>query len=76
MYKGMLVYIDDLLIYTETMAEHVKLVRVGLKKLRAAQLCAKLSKCEFHQSKIQYLGYHISHEGIEMDPEKVKVVLE
>lgn len=36
----------------------------------------KLSNCAFHQSKIVYLGYRISHEGIEMDPKKVKAVLE
>lgn len=41
-----------------------------------AKLYAKLYKCEFYQSKIDYLGYRISHEGIEMDPEKVQAVLE
>lgn len=50
--KVVLVYMKDILIYTETMAEHVKLVKVVLKKLRDAQLYAKLSKCKFHQSKI------------------------
>lgn len=52
----------------------MKLVRAVLKKLRDAQLYAKLSKCEFHHSKIDYLGCCISHEGIEMDPEKVQAV--
>lgn len=47
-----------------------------LQKLQAAKLYAKLSKCEFHQSKIDYLGYCISHERIEMDPEKVRTVLD
>lgn len=49
-------------------------MRVVLRKLQAAKLYAKLSKCEFHQSKIDYLGYHILHDGIEMDPEKVRAV--
>lgn len=71
LYKGMLVYLNDTLIYMETMAEHVKLVKSGTQR-RAA----KLSKYVFHQSKIDYLGYRISYEGIEMDPKKVKVVLE
>lgn len=42
----------------------------------ATQLYAKLSKCEFHKKKTDYLGYHISHEGFEIDPEKVHAVLE
>ncbi|XP_060539362.1 queuine tRNA-ribosyltransferase catalytic subunit 1 isoform X1 [Pantherophis guttatus] len=76
LYKGVLVYLDDIVIYSESMDDHVKLVRTVLKKLRAAELYAKLSKCEFHQSKIDDLGYRISHEGIEMDPGKVRTVLE
>lgn len=76
LYKGVLVYLNDILIYTETMAEHVKLIRAVLKKVTATQLYGKLSKCEFHQNKIEYLGYCISHEGMKMDPEKIKAVLE
>lgn len=76
LYKGVRVYLDDILIYTEAMPEHVKLVRAVLKKLKAAKLYAKLSKCEFHQSKIDYLGYRILHDGIEMDPQKVQTVLD
>lgn len=68
LYKGVLAYLEDMLIYTETKAEHVKLVRAVLQKLRAAKLYAKLSKCEFH--------YCISPEGIKMDPEKVRAMLE
>lgn len=75
LYKGVLTYLDDILIYTETKEEHVKLVRVVLKKLHTAKLYDKLSKCKFHQDKINYLGYRISHKGIEMDPEKVRAVL-
>lgn len=76
LYKGVLVYLDDILIYSECLNDHVKLVRTVLKKLRAAELYAKLSKCEFHQTRIDYLGYRISPEGIEMDPGKVQAVLE
>ncbi|XP_013927877.1 PREDICTED: stomatin-like protein 2, mitochondrial, partial [Thamnophis sirtalis] len=76
LYKGVIVYLDDILIYTETREEHVRLVCTVLKKLRAAELYAKLSKCEFHQEKVDYLGYCISHRGIEMDPAKVKAVTE
>lgn len=77
LYRGVSVYHDDILIYnTETKAEHVKLVRVVLKKLRAAEQYAKLPKCEFHQEKVNYFGYWISHGGLEVDPEKVRAILE
>lgn len=62
LYNGVLVYLADILMYTEIMEEHVKLVRVVLKRLQAAELYAKLCKCEFHQDKIYYLGYRISNE--------------
>lgn len=61
---------------TESMDKHMKLVKTVLEKLLAAQLYVKLSKCEFHKTKLDYLGYHISHEGVKMDPEKVETVLE
>lgn len=52
------------------------MVQEVLNKLRSAELYAKLSKCEFHQEKIDYLGYRISHKGIEMDPQKVQAVID
>lgn len=70
LYKGVLVYLDDILINTKTMEEHIKLMCMVLKKFRATELYAKLSRCELHQDIIDYLNYCISHEGIEMDPEK------
>lgn len=45
------------MIYIETRAEHVKFRQAVLKKLRAAELYATLSKCKFHQDKIEYLGH-------------------
>lgn len=76
LYRGVLVYLDNILIYTKTMEEHVHLVRSVLTKLLNARLFVKLSKCEFHRTQLDYLGYHISNKGIEMDPKKVKTVLE
>lgn len=75
LFKGILVYLDDILIYTETMDEHVKLVETSWKSYWQ-QLHVKFSKCKFHQPKLDYLGYQISHYGMKMGPEKVKVVLE
>lgn len=66
LFKGVLVYLDDILIYTETMEEHVKLVKAVLKKLLEAQLYIKLSKSEFHQPKLDYVGCRVFHEVVEM----------
>lgn len=57
LFKGILVYLGDILIYTESMEEHVKLDRAVLEELCAVQLYTKLSKCEFHKDKIDYMGY-------------------
>lgn len=76
LYWGVLVYLDDILIYTNTMEEHTHLVRQVLKKLLKAKLFVKLLKCEFHHTKLDYLGYRISQDGVKMDPKKVKAVLE
>lgn len=76
LFKSILIYLDGILMYTETMYEHMKLVKAVLEKLLAAQFYMKLSKCEFHKTKFNYLGYCISHKGVEMDQGKVQAVLE
>lgn len=58
-YKGIFMHLDDILIFTKTREEHAKLVRAVLNKLWAAQLYAKLSKCEFRKKRTNYLGYHM-----------------
>ncbi|KAK9397281.1 hypothetical protein NXF25_020642 [Crotalus adamanteus] len=76
LYRGVLVYLDDILIYSQTLEEHVQLVRTVLRKLLDANLYCKLLKCEFHKTRIDYLGFRVSAIGIEMDPSKVHSVLE
>ena len=71
-----LVYIDDILVYSDTFEEHVEQVRKVLKKLEQAGLRLKMSKCSFHQKRVKFLGFIISDQGIEMDPEKVKSIIE
>lgn len=66
---------DDILIYTQTLDEHVHLVRQVLGKLLAVDLCIKLSKCEFHKTQLDYLGFRTSLEGMKKDPSKGKAVL-
>jgi hypothetical protein len=74
--KFVIVFIDDILIYSKTKEEHEEHLRIVLQTLREHQLYAKFSKCEFYQDKVQYLGHVISGEGISVDPEKVKAILD
>jgi hypothetical protein len=74
--KFVIVFIDDILIYSKTREEHEEHLELVLQTLREHQLYAKYSKCEFYQSKVQYLGHVISGEGIFVDPKKVKSILD
>jgi hypothetical protein len=74
--KFVQVFIDDILIYSQTVKEHDKHLRLVLQCLRDHKLYGKLSKCSFYQSKIHYLGHVISDEGIAMDPTKFEVIME
>ncbi len=74
--KWVIIYIDDILIYSNTIKEHIQHVRAVLKRLTQHQLYAKLEKCEFHQTSTSFLGYIISQDGVAMDERKVKAVLD
>ena len=58
------VFIDDILIYSKTKEEHEEHLRIILQVLREHQLYAKFSKCVFFKDKIQYLGHLITKDGI------------
>jgi hypothetical protein len=73
--KFVVVFIDEILVYSETGEEHEKHLRLVLEKLRANQLYAKFSKCEFWLMEIAFLGHVISAEGVSVDPRKVKDML-
>jgi hypothetical protein len=73
--KFVLVFIDDILIFSKTEEEHEKHLRMVLEKLRSNQLYAKFSKCEFWLMEAAFLGHVISAGGISVDPSKVKDVL-
>src|SRR5215469_13912266 len=70
------VYLDDILIFTQTAEEHRRVTRLVLERLQANQLYLKPEKCEFEQQKVEYLGLIISHNQVEMDPVKVAGVVE
>ncbi len=73
--RWVIVYIDDILIYSNSWEEHTQHVRSVLERLIQYQLYAKAEKCEFDCTSTSFLGYIISHEGVTMDESKVKAVL-
>ncbi|KAK3525664.1 hypothetical protein QTP70_003229, partial [Hemibagrus guttatus] len=74
LHRFVLVYIDDILIYSQNLAEHRHHVAEVLKCLRAFQLFLKAEKCSFHQPSVQFLGYKIDSSGIQMDEGKVTAI--
>jgi hypothetical protein len=73
--KFVVVFINDILIFSKTEEEHEKHLRLVLEKLRSNQLYAKFSKCEFWLTEVAFLGHVISVGGVSVDPSKVKDVL-
>ncbi|MBW0543645.1 hypothetical protein O181_083360 [Austropuccinia psidii MF-1] len=69
------VYLDDIVVFSGSEEEHVKHVAFVLQRLRDNNLFAKASKCVFHASSVEYLGYVVSSEGLNMDPSKVQQIL-
>ena len=70
----MVVFIDDILIYSKSHAEHGEHLRIVLQTLRTHQLYAKLSKCEFWLNSVSFLGHVISKEDVRVDSKKVEAV--
>jgi hypothetical protein len=73
--KFVVVFIDDILVYSKSEEEHAKHLKVVLTRLRDHQLYAKFSKCEFWLKEVQFLGHVLSAEGVAVDPGKVKDIL-
>ena len=70
--KFVVVFIDDILIYSENEADHAEHLRIVLSRLREHKLYAKFSKCEFWLWKVPFLGHILSKNGISIDPCKVQ----
>ena len=74
--KFVVVFIDDILIYSKTNEEHVEHLHLVLEKLKEHELYAKYSKCEYWLHEISFLGHIVSAGGVAEDPSKVEAVLE
>ena len=74
--KFVVVFTDDILVYSRTPEEHAEHLRIVLGELRKHQLYAKFSKCEFWLRQVGFLGHILNQEGVAVDPEKVKAILD
>jgi hypothetical protein len=74
--KFIVVFIDDILIYSKDDKEHEEHLRLIMEKLREHKMYAKFSKCEFWLNKVGFLGHIVSAEGVAVDPSKVASVTE
>jgi hypothetical protein len=74
--KFVVVFIDDILIYSKNLEDHAKHLHVVLQKLRDHHLYAKFSKYEFWLDTVKFLGHTISSDGISIDPSKVHEVMD
>ena len=72
--RFVVVFIDDILVYSRSRDEHAEHLRTVLEVLRQNQLFAKLSKCEFWMDRVAFLGHVLSEGGVSVDPEKVSRV--
>ncbi|KAK6229056.1 hypothetical protein SCA6_018007 [Theobroma cacao] len=74
--KFVIVFIDDILVYSRDNDEHANHLRIVLQTLRERQLYAKFSKCEFWLQEVVFLGHVVSRAGIYVDPKKIEAILQ
>src|SRR6266498_219567 len=76
LYEFVMVYLDNIIIFSQTMDEHLQHMRKVLEALRQAGLKLKLEKYEFAKKQFKYLGFIMGEFGIKPDPEKVKAIVD
>ena len=72
--RGVLVYLDDILIYSRTEEEHRQLLMEVFDRLRKFKLFIKASKCNLYLESVSFLGYIVSCDGLRVDPTKISTV--
>ena len=72
--RCVLVFLDDIVVYSRTLADHERDVRATLQRLKDASLCAKKSKCELFMHEIEFLGHHVGREGLRVMGDKIEAV--
>src|SRR6266498_4127229 len=76
LYEFVMVYLNDIIIFSQTMDEHLQHMRKVLEALRQAGLKLKLEKCEFAKKQLKYLGFIVGEFGIKSNPEKVRAIVD
>ena len=73
--KFIIVYLDDILIFSQTREEHLRHMKYVLEILQQAKLLINMNKCSFMKNELVYLGFVISKDGLKMDPEKIEAIV-
>ena len=74
--KFVLVFLDDILIFSKTLEEHLEHIKTVLGRLRSEKLFGRLQKCDFFRTEVEYLGFDVGAEGIKPSLSKIKAILE
>jgi hypothetical protein len=74
--RFVLVFIDDIMIYSKSKEEHEEHLKSLLQVLREHKLYVKFSKCDFFSKRVNYLGHVITKEGVAVDPDKIKSIMD
>lgn len=75
-YQSVLLYLDDVIVFSATVEQHLKRLEEVFSRLQDQYLKVKLSKCRFFQHQVSYLGHVVSAEGVSTAPAKIEVVKE
>ena len=73
--KFVIIYLDDILIFSQTREEHLRHLKYVLEILQQEKLLINMNKCSFMNNELVYLGFVISRDGLKMDPEKIEAIV-